>query len=64
MPYMAVMSIIPALKKLRQEDPVCKSSLGYILRSCLKNRKSELVVYPMFELGKGKRRKLPNFLKF
>jgi hypothetical protein len=32
--------VIPALRKLRQEDGEFKGSLGYIVRSCLK---SELI---------------------
>jgi hypothetical protein len=32
-------SIIPALRKLRQEDDEFEGSLGYIVRSCQKKRK-------------------------
>jgi hypothetical protein len=33
------MTVIPALRRLRQEDLKFKASLGYIARSCLKNKK-------------------------
>jgi hypothetical protein len=31
--------VIPAIRKLRQEDPKFKTNLGYILRLCLKRKK-------------------------
>jgi hypothetical protein len=34
------MSIISALKKLRQKDREFKASLGYIVRTCLENQNS------------------------
>jgi hypothetical protein len=32
------MSIIPVLERLRKEDGKLKAGLGYITRSCLKNK--------------------------
>jgi hypothetical protein len=35
------MPVIPALGRLRQEDPEFKTSLGYIVKLCLKKKKKE-----------------------
>jgi hypothetical protein len=34
------MPVIPALKRLRYEDHEFKASLGYIVKHCLKKRKT------------------------
>jgi hypothetical protein len=35
------MPVIPTLWRLRQEFHKCEASLGYILRSCLKEKEKE-----------------------
>jgi hypothetical protein len=46
-----VISVIPALQRLGQEDPEYKVSLGYIAEPCLKNiyipKLVILAVFPM-----------------
>jgi uncharacterized protein with FMN-binding domain len=36
------MPIIPALRRLRKEDTEFKASLGYIVRSCFKNKQKKV----------------------
>jgi hypothetical protein len=42
------MPVVPALRKLRQEDPEVKSSLGYIERPQLKDKPKELLFSLIF----------------
>jgi hypothetical protein len=39
------MSIIPTLKRLRQEDREFMASLGYMVRPCLKKKKKRLSMF-------------------
>jgi hypothetical protein len=38
-------TIIPALRRLKQDDPHFKASLGYIGRPCLKKKKEAKELY-------------------
>jgi hypothetical protein len=42
------MSVIPAFRRLRQEDCEFEASLGYTVRLCLKKKKnpSEEIIFP------------------
>lgn len=44
------MLVIPACRRLRQEDLKFKASLGYAVRSCLKTRK-ENAHFPLMFFG-------------
>ena len=47
------MPVIPALKRLRQEDQKFKASLGYTVRACLSQSINVSVKRPFLESGSG-----------
>jgi hypothetical protein len=43
---------IPALRRLRQEDPKFKANLGYTARLCLKKKKEKKKIYTLRNVRK------------